>query len=174
MKLPRTFHALAETPAACSRRREEADWGDCGPRPIRLVTSATTRFQRSPSPRKNRACGGFTLAEVLAALLFMAIVIPVAVHGLQIANRAGQLGERKAIAARIGERVLNELVVTRQWQSASQRGTIHEGVLDYEWQIQLEPWNQGVLRLLTVLVTFPVQGQNYDIRLSTLVDTSLQ
>ena len=31
---------------------------------------------------------GFTLAEVLAPLVFMAIVIPVAVKALQIANRA--------------------------------------------------------------------------------------
>ena len=35
---------------------------------------------------RNRA---FTLAEVLAALLFMAIVIPVALHGMSVASRAG-------------------------------------------------------------------------------------
>ena len=29
---------------------------------------------------------GFTLAEVLAAMVFMAIVIPVAMQGLQISN----------------------------------------------------------------------------------------
>jgi type II secretory pathway component PulJ len=121
-----------------------------------------------------RACAGFTLAEVLAALMFMAIVIPVAVEGLRVANLAGQVGERKAVAARIAERVLNELVVTRQWQTASLGGTIQEGPQQYRWIVRQDTWNQGILRLLTVQVTFPVQGQDYDVRLSTLVDTSVQ
>ena len=57
---------------------------------------------------------GFTLAEVLAALLFMAVVIPVAVDGLRVASRASVLGQRKAVAARIAESVLNEQVVASQ------------------------------------------------------------
>jgi type II secretory pathway component PulJ len=136
---------------------------------------------RSPAVegRRRGARAGFTLAEVLAAMLFMAIVIPVAVQGLRVANLAGQVGERKAVAARAAERVLNELVVTRQWQQAAQTGTIQEGPQQYRWTLRLDPWgqlgyNQGTLRQMTVLVTFPVQGQEYEVRLSTLVDTSLQ
>ncbi len=120
------------------------------------------------------ACAGFTLAEVLAALLFMIIVIPVAVEGLQVANRAGQLGHRKALAARIADRVLTEQLVTGQWQTTSQGGTILEGPFEYRWLVRLEPWNLGNMRLLTVLVTFPLQGQDYDVRLSTLVDNASQ
>jgi hypothetical protein len=119
-------------------------------------------------------CAGFTLAEVLAALLFMAIVIPVAVEGVRIANAAGQVAERKAIAARIADRVLNELIVTREWQSSTSHGTVREGPIDYEWQMRAEPWDQGVLRQLTVEVLFLVQGQTHDVRLSTLVDPTLQ
>jgi hypothetical protein len=132
------------------------------------------KFKRtiSLSCAVKRACAGFTLAEALAALVFMAIVIPVAVQGLRVANLAGQVGERKATAARIAERVLNELVVTRQWQVASPHGTVREGVQEYRWTMRLDNWNQGLLRLLTVQVTFPVQGQDYEVRLSTLVDTA--
>ena len=36
----------------------------------------------------------FTLAEVMAALLFLAIVIPTAVEALQIASRAGEVAAR--------------------------------------------------------------------------------
>ena len=119
--------------------------------------------------------GGFTLAEVLAALVFMAIVIPTAVHGLRVASMAGQMGARKAVAARIAERELNELLVTRQWQSGSQSGTVQEGPLLYRWSMRTEPWSQlNVLRLLTVQVTFPVQGRDYAVRLSTVVDPTLQ
>ena len=124
-------------------------------------------------PAADRACAGFTLAEVLAALLFMAIVIPVAVQGLHVASRAGSMSERKAVAARLAENKLNELVVTRQWQSAAQKGTIQEGLQDYSWQLQTEPWAEdGAMRLVTVHVTVSVQGQDYDVRVSTLVDAS--
>ena len=58
-----------------------------------------------PRPAIRRARAAFTLVEVLAALLFMAIVIPVAVDGLRLANLAGQVGQRKAAAARIAERI---------------------------------------------------------------------
>jgi hypothetical protein len=104
----------------------------------------------------------------------MSIVIPVAVQGLRIANLAGQVSERKSVAARLAERVLNEMVVTRQWQTASQNRTIQEGVQEYECTTRLDPWNQGVLRLMTVEVSFRVQGQEYDVRLSTLVDPTVQ
>ena len=130
-------------------------------------TTCTTRGVR-------RSCRAFTLAEVLAALMFMAIVIPVAVQGLRIASLAGEVGKRKVVAARIADRVLNELVTTGQWQRSTQNGTAQEGLQEFRWTVRLEPWNQGALRLMTVQVFFPVQGQDYDVRLSTIVDTTLQ
>ncbi len=120
-----------------------------------------------------RRCAGFTLAEVLAALLFMAIVIPVALQGLRIASRAGLVAERKAVAARLADSKLNELIVTGQWQSSAKRGTIEEGRQSYSWTLQSEPWvEDGVMRLVTVHVSVPVQGQDYDVAVSTLVDAS--
>src|SRR5689334_15182452 len=76
---------------------------------------------------KNSTRAGFTLAEVLAALALMAIVIPVAVHGMRVASLAGVVAQRKALAARIGERLLNETVVTRQWNQSVQNGTEQAG-----------------------------------------------
>lgn len=120
-----------------------------------------------------KASAGFTLAEVLAALLFMAIVIPVAMQGLQIASRAGSVSERKAVGMRLAESKLNELVLTGQWQSSAQKGTIQEGLQEYEWRVEADPWSEdGAMRLVTVYVTVPVQGQDYEVQLSTLVDAT--
>jgi type II secretory pathway pseudopilin PulG len=121
-----------------------------------------------------RVRAAFTLVEVLAALAFMAIVIPVAVDGLRIANRAGQVGQRKAVAARIAERVLNEVVITGQFRSTTQSGTVQEGVQAYQWFMRSEPWPMDAMLLVTVQVNFPVQGREFDVRLSTLVDNSTQ
>lgn len=117
-----------------------------------------------------RAQAGFTLAEVLAAMLFMAIVIPVAVAGLRIASLAGEVGARKAVAIRIAGRVLNETIVTGQTQKSVQNGIVREGVLDFRWTLNIETSGLDTLRLATVQVTFPAQGQDYDVSLSTLVE----
>jgi type II secretion system protein I len=116
---------------------------------------------------------GFTLAEVLAALALMAIVIPVAVEGLRIANLAGQVGQRKEVATRIADRVLNELMVTAQWRT-SRSGTVQDGTTEYRWSLTSEPWPDNAMRLVTVQVLFPVQGRDYDVHLSTLVDPNVQ
>lgn len=132
------------------------------------------KFRRTTSrPRgASRRRAGFTLAEVLAALVFMAILIPVAVSGLRVANLAGLVSLRRAAAARVGERVLNELIVTGQTKQSAASGNFTEGVQEYHWDMRLEPWLENNLRLLTVKVTFPVQGQNHDVSLSTVVDTT--
>ena len=121
-------------------------------------------------PPAGRIQAGFTLAEVLAAMLFMAIVIPVAVGGLRLASLAGEVGARKAVATRIAERVLNEAIVTGQTQKSAQNGIVREGVLDFRWTLNIEASGLDTLRLATVQVTFPAQGKDYDVNLSTLVE----
>ena len=125
-------------------------------------------------PAVKRAPAAFTLVEVLAALTLMAIVIPVAVQALRIANLAGQVGQRKAVAARVAGRVLNELIVTGQSRGTTQNGVVQEGAQQYQWSMRSEPWPQDAMRLVTVQVTFPVQGRDYNVQLSTLMDNSTQ
>ena len=117
---------------------------------------------------------GFTLVEVLAALVFMAIVIPVAMKALGVANRAGEVSYRKAAAARIGERVLNEMLITSQFQGLSQNGVAYEGQQQYSWTIRSEPWTQDAMMLVSIQVLFAVQGRDYDVHLSTLVSNTVQ
>jgi hypothetical protein len=112
------------------------------------------------------------LAEVLAALAFMAIVIPVAVEGLRVANLAGQVSQRKAVAARVADRVLNEWLAAGQAQAPTQNGVVLEGVLEYRWSVRSQPWNLDTMKLITVEVIYTAQGQDYDLHLSTLLDNS--
>ena len=129
----------------------------------------------SPSAsRRRRALGAFTLAEALAALAFLAIVIPVAVEGLRVASQAGEVAHRKGLACRAADRLLNEMIVTRQYSSASGGGTVQEGPFSFRWQSRNDAWIKDAMKRLTVVVYYTVQGREYDVRLSTLVDTSMQ
>src|SRR3989442_1394692 len=121
---------------------------------FRLLTSAATN-----------SCSAFTLAEVLASLVFMAILIPVALEGLSIASRAGEVAARKSEAALVAERILNESVITTNWNSTVQNGTVRQGFRDFRWTLRNDPWdkdpNQNAMRLLSVEVTFAAQGRDY-------------
>src|SRR5262245_13838541 len=66
-----------------------------------LKNSRSSAVSRVSAPGDGRAPGtqAFTLAEVLAAMVFMAILIPVAMEGLSIATRAGEVAARKSEAA---------------------------------------------------------------------------
>ena len=112
----------------------------------------------------------FTLAEVLAALLFLAIVIPTAVEVLRVASLAGEVAARKAAAARVADRVLSESVVTTNWTAGGQSGTVTEGILDFRWKLTAQTWPQDAMELLTAEVTYSAQGRDYAVRLSTLAN----
>jgi type II secretory pathway pseudopilin PulG len=114
----------------------------------------------------------FTLAEVLAALAFLAILIPVVVECLNIASRAGEVAQRKTEASRVAERILNENIVTTNWNQSAQNGTVQDGDKQYDWTLSNDPWNQDPIRQVTVEVKYMVQGKDYSVKLSTLADDS--
>jgi len=125
-----------------------------------------------------RRVAAFTLAEVLAALLFMAIVVPVAIEGLHIASLAGAVAERKGEAARVAQRLLNESLVTTNYNQSVQSGSLIEGQRKFNWTLHSEPWtqdpNQNAMMQLSVDVTFTAQNRDYTVSMSTLVNGSQQ
>lgn len=159
------------------------------------------RFAKKPISklRQEAAEGGFTLAEVLAAMLFMAIVIPVAVQGLRIASLAGEVAERKSQASRIAESVLVDNLISTNSTATSLDGVALEGSREFRWTLRNEAWSQALtnklpagasamnqlagsqpavdqfsanqvsMNLVTVEVKYPVQDRDYTVRLSTLV-----
>ena len=58
------------------------------------------------------------------SVLFMAIVVPVALSALRVASMAGEAAQRRVVAARIGNRVLNDLKVEHELQTGGQRGSV--------------------------------------------------
>ncbi len=121
-------------------------------------------------PTRNSATAAFTLAEVLAAMLLMAIVLPVALQGLHVASISGEIAQRKTDASRVGERILNENLVTTNWSQGTQSGAVMEGQTTYKWSLTSENWNQDAMQVISVEVKYPVRGQDYSVKLSTLAN----
>ncbi len=123
---------------------------------------------------QNKSRGGFTLAEVMAAMLFLAVVVPVAVEVLHISTLAGEVAVRKSAAARVADRILSESLVTTNWANGNQSGTITEGTLDLNWKLTSQTWSEDAMQLLTAEVTFSAQGKNYTVKSSTLANVQNQ
>jgi len=112
----------------------------------------------------------FTLAEVLAALLFLAIVIPAAVEALHVASLAGEVAARKGAAARVADRILNESIVMTNWNTGTQNGTVTEGAQEFRWTMTSQTWPVDGMELLTAEVKYSAQGRDYSVKLSTLAN----
>ena len=127
---------------------------------------ATPRNSRNAAQRR---CRAFTLAEVLAAMLFLAIVIPAAIEAMHIASLAGEVGARKGSAARIADRVLNESLVMTNWNTGQQKGTVTEGGREFNWTLSSQAWAEdSALQMVTAEVKFTAQGKDYSVKLETL------
>ena len=122
-------------------------------------------------PRVTCHVSAFTLAEVLAAMLFLAIVIPAAVEALHISSLAGEVAARKGVAARVADRILNESIVTTNWNHGTQSGTVTEGALEFRWTLTSENWPQAAMQLVAAEVKYSAKGHNYSVKLSTLASS---
>ena len=122
-------------------------------------------------PERRRAA--FTFVEVLAALLFLSLVVPTIVEGLTIANRASVMAERSALAGEFAQNKLGEMVIDSAWANApATRGDFGAASPGYRWQMSTANWTGDTINPMTELVVdvyFTVQGQEYNVHLSTLV-----
>jgi prepilin-type N-terminal cleavage/methylation domain-containing protein len=125
-----------------------------------------------PGPERRSARRAFTLVEVLASLMLIALVVPVAMEAMAVASRAGELGRRKAAAVRVGERVLGELLVEGQLATGASSGVAQEGPFEYPWTVRVENWPEDAMQQATVTVTFALRGTTQEIALSTLLPAS--
>jgi type II secretory pathway pseudopilin PulG len=117
---------------------------------------------------------GFTFVEVLAAMVFLGILIPVVISALMVSNRAAVVAERSTIAMQLGENRLSELMLQDAWTTAESRGDFGQEWPGYRWELKRQDWQSGAMTELTLDVFFAVQGQEHDVRLSTLTNESLK
>ena len=132
-----------------------------------------------PLPRgegvKRRHAGGFSLLEVLAALLLVAIVLPVLMGALNTATHIGGLAQDRAEAARLAENKINEILLDESWQFGDDTGEFEVEDEEtgqsgrYTWVLQVEEWLDPSVRKLTMTVRWERRGRPQTITLTTAV-----
>jgi len=116
---------------------------------------------------------GFTLVEVLATLMLIAIVLPAVMRGIALATAAGSTARKRTEASSLAEAKLNEIVATQQWEGGTLAGDFAPDWPDYRWQATVTPWpqdNTGLsMQELDLKVTWGTVDHPGSVTLSTLV-----
>ena len=111
--------------------------------------------------------------EVLAALLLVAIVLPVVMQGISLATGAASSAKRRTEAASLAASKMHEIVATERWRGGSLAGRFDsadgDNAGDYEWTADATRWTEPYVRELRVYVTWDGAEDDRGVTLTTLV-----
>ena len=123
---------------------------------------------RSARPRGQRA--GFTLIEVLATLVLVAIVLPVAMKGISLSLGAAVYAKTSVQAAHLADAKLNELVALGQLTTGTSSGDFGSDYPDYHWTLQAVQADDTLIEV-AIEVAWPWRGTERSVTLNTLLFT---
>ena len=116
-----------------------------------------------------RRVGGFTFIELLATIVLIGIIMPVAMRSIGLCTRLGGQSRRKIEAASLAQTKLTELTSSQDWQTGEKRGDFGTDWPGYQWTLAVSNWTDSVVSQLDLTVTWQSQGQQRSLTFSTLV-----
>lgn len=122
--------------------------------------------------RRTRSAG-FTLIEVLATIVLMGIVLPVAMRGLSIALNESSKARHTAEAAALAEAKLGELTLPGLATLSSASGDFGPEFPEYRWTCQTTASAEYGVDEVTVTVYWTARGEERSFSLTTLVRSGL-
>jgi prepilin-type N-terminal cleavage/methylation domain-containing protein len=115
---------------------------------------------------------GFTLIEVLAAMLLIAIVLPVVMQGITAGLAASSAARRRTEAAGLAEEKMGEILANGLWQGGVMQGDFSPDWPDYKWQATVSGWAQDTslsnLQEIDLRVFWTADNREQAVNLSTL------
>jgi general secretion pathway protein I len=128
-------------------------------------------LRATPTGGTARRRPGFTLIEILATLLLVAIILPVAMGGISLALNTADESRRRTEAASLAQAKLSEIVAYGQWNNASLSGDFSPDRPEYRWEAQVSDWQGTLVKQVDVQVLWNRRGRNRTVTLTTLVYT---
>ncbi len=133
---------------------------------MKLHPHQTARASR-PSCRPARGQRGFSLVEMLAALVILGLALGALYQAASGATRNARVSAEYAIATTLAESELDAFVISRPDAGVTQRGRYG----DYEWErwVELIPEReQSGIGWMRIVVSWPGESQPRTVSLSTI------
>jgi type II secretory pathway pseudopilin PulG len=132
-------------------------------------------FFKRGRDRRHTGDSGFTLVEVLATFVLLALILPVAMQGISLAMKLGTKSKRQIAAAALAESRLSEMILSGDYEDGDQSGEIddEDSDYDYTWDLAVDDWNEeDSMQQVTMTVTWTDSVEaEHSVVLSTLVYT---
>jgi prepilin-type N-terminal cleavage/methylation domain-containing protein len=114
----------------------------------------------------------FTLIEVLATLMLMAIVLPSVMKGISMATAAADSARHRTEAAGLAQSQMAQILASQSWSNGNQSGTFAPDWPDYSWESSVTSWpsdSTGAgLQEIDLKVSWSVNSRPQSITLSAL------
>lgn len=115
------------------------------------------------------ARAGFTLIEVLASLLLIALIVPVALNGISLAVALSASAKQQREATTLAASKLAELTATGTWQQGNASGDFAPDWPAYQWDVFVSDWQDPLLSAVQVRVRWTARSTEHSVMLTTLV-----
>jgi type II secretion system protein I len=113
---------------------------------------------------------GFTMIEVLAALLLIGLVLPAVMKGISMVSILASDSDHRYEALDLAETKLAEVLLEKTWQtSSSMSGRFDDEYEEYEWVLDVSNWTQADIKQVDIFVYWQQRNRQREIQLSTLV-----
>jgi len=136
------------------------------------ATTMSALHGRDASRRLPDRRRGFTLAEVLAALLLMSIVLPSIMYGVTLAGKVADQSRRRTEAAGLAQMEMATILANQTWQNGNQSGDFGTDWPDYSWTANAAAWpgdtEDAGIDEIDLTVTWTVGGKKNSVVLCSL------
>lgn len=125
-----------------------------------------------PQNRTVEGChhfGGFTFIELLATVVLLGIIMPVAMRSIGLCTRLGGQSRRQIEAASLACTKLTELTSSQDWETGEKSGDFGSEWPGYRWTAVVSNWTDSAVSQFDLTVVWQSQGQQRSVTLSTLV-----
>lgn len=120
--------------------------------------------------KKKIVAKGFTLLEILAALLLIGLILPTVMKGISMVSILASDSDHQYEALDLAETKLAEVLLEQSWQgSSSISGRFENEYEDYEWIVDASDWIEASVKQVDVFVCWQQRNRQRELRLSTLV-----
>ena len=119
---------------------------------------------------RSRRFGGFTFVELLATMVLIGIIMPVAMHSIALCASLGGQARRQIEAASLARTRLTELTASDDWKTSQKAGEFGDDWPGYRWTAEVSSWTDSTLSQLDLTVFWQSRGRERSVMLSTLVN----
>ena len=119
---------------------------------------------------ERRGSGGFTFIELLATVVLIGIIMPVAMHSIALCASLGGQARRQIEAASLARTRLTELTASDDWKTSQKDGDFGDDWPGYRWTADVTSWTDSTMSQLDLTVFWQSRGRERSVTLSTLVN----